>query len=751
MKKRLLFALVLMGLSSLIIQVLLIREFLLCFYGNELTIGLVLGNWIILEAIGSGIFSRMGQRNKKPLAWYALLQCLIALYFPLSIYLIRTVKNILPLTPGESLSPLLVVASSFFILAPLSILDGAQFPFGCRLWKDYSKKPLESAGTVYILEAIGFIVAGPIFTFVFLAYLHSFHSAFIISCLNCLSAFLLIQKEAASLRKKTIRVLSAGLLCAGLFSLLSGSSDYYNTLSLERYWKNTRLVASQNSVYGNIAVTKEQEQFTFYGDGVPLFSVPDPDVAANEELIHFGLLSHPRPRDILIIGGGAGGPLTEILKYPVRSVDYAELDPLLIEMIRRYAPAPFRQELLDRRVSIQIADGARYLSSTKKRYDCIFVNLPIPTSLQINRFYTSDFFSLVKSRLKDTSALFVFKLPGSLTYLNDELKELNLSILTTLATVFTAVKVIPGDENLFLASAGDIKFSPELFAQRLTTGAIQTKLLTPDYLRYRLSDNWQQWFWANLKTSPPTHSNSTLLPRGLFYALAYWNSLFSPRLNLFFTALQRLDMSRLLTGIAILTSFFLIGVICLQQLKNVPVQCTIMSTGLFGMAFDLIIIFIYQSLYGYVYHHIALLITSFMAGLTLGGWFMTKNLSRITARKQILILTEAGIIVFCLLMIPVFVLLKEAPSYCSFIFFVLSLLSGIFVGVQFPLANSLFQQKNSTQNAGRLYALDLLGSWIGALVVAVGLLPVLGLIQTCIILAALKTASLLLLIAGKKL
>ncbi|MBU4346896.1 MAG: hypothetical protein KKH29_06220, partial [Candidatus Omnitrophica bacterium] len=64
MNKKILFALILMGFTSLVVQTLLIREFLISFYGNELTIGLILANWIILEALGSSLSNRRSLSSK---------------------------------------------------------------------------------------------------------------------------------------------------------------------------------------------------------------------------------------------------------------------------------------------------------------------------------------------------------------------------------------------------------------------------------------------------------------------------------------------------------------------------------------------------------------------------------------------------------------------------------------------------------------------------------------------------------------
>jgi spermidine synthase len=160
-----------------------------------------------------------------------------------------------------------------------------------------------------------------------------------------------------------------------------------------------------------------------------------------------------------------------------------------------------------------------------------------------------------------------------------------------------------------------------------------------------------------------------------------------------------------------------------------------------GMAYELIIIFLYQSFYGYIYQHIALLITSFMAGLTLGSWLMARTKKNTNTN---FILLEVGLIIFSLAILPLFIYLEKIKFSLAFVFFILSIISGFLVGGEFPLANNLYKSQRLTQTAGILYAVDLVGSWIGAISICIVLIPVMGIIQTCLFLAVIKLSSLLL-------
>lgn len=741
MPKRILFALLLMGFTSLVVQTLLIREFLISFYGNELTIGLILSNWIILEALGSSLTSRASPRAKKPHLVYALLQTAIALYLPLAIFLIRNIKNTLGLSRGEGIGVIPILFSSFFILLPLSLFDGAQFPFGCRILEDTQDKPLESAGRVYILEAIGFILAGPIFTYLLITKLNSFSIALSLGSLNLFSAILLLKDRISDTLSKTFLMIINLLFIFVVLANFSLAARMQN-LSINKQWLGQRVLSYRNSIYGNLTATESKNQYTFYSDGIPIITTPLPDITGIEELVHFTMLSHPHPKNLLLLSGGAGGIIHEILKYPIERLTYTELDPQLIKLIQDFPTDLTKSELNDPRLKIEYIDARRFLYLVKSKYDCIILNLPLPSTLQLNRFYTQEFFRKVKSVLAE-DGIFSFSLPGSLSYLNPQMRNLNASVLNTLKDIFY-INIIPGDSNLYLASCRNFQISPEVFLKRLEENGIQTRLLNRLHLEYRLHPRWLNWFYHSLSDYTGVRKNFDLSPSATFYSIAYWNSIFSPRLQGLFRLLDKINFRGLLFYLGLSGLLLLILKRFIPQLKRASIGLAICSTGFVGMSFDLILIYAYQSFYGFVFSHLALLVTAFMAGLSLGGWLMTKGLEKVKNALLLLRKIELAMIVFCIIAGALLVYINQLPSLkFGFIFFIVSFICGYLVGSEFPLVNKIYaQDKTRIKTAGILYALDLLGAYLAALIVSVALVPVVGILKTCILLALLKIISL---------
>ncbi len=150
-KSSLRFAFLLMGFSFSVMQTLMARELLVSFAGNELSIGLVLGSWLILEAVGSGLAARLAERVRGGASTYASLQVALSLLLPLSVYAAFTVRRIVGITPGEGTGLVPTFCSAFLVLLPLGLVDRAMFTFGCRVYA----KETSSIGHVYVLEAIG--------------------------------------------------------------------------------------------------------------------------------------------------------------------------------------------------------------------------------------------------------------------------------------------------------------------------------------------------------------------------------------------------------------------------------------------------------------------------------------------------------------------------------------------------------------------------------------------------------------------
>jgi len=752
MKKRVRIAILAMGFSGLVAEILLLRELLIVFSGNELSIGIILANWLILEAFGSFFFGRKVEKSQNKLEAFTVITILFFISLLTAIFLVRILKNAIGISIGESIGLLPMFYSSFLILLPASILHGALFTSSCQIYSMFSDQDPSSAGRVYAYETVGTVIGAIVCTYLFIPHLNTFQTSIWLALSNfivCLA--LLVPYRRTGLFQKTILVVLSVLAFFSGYLVFTGQADKLHHYSIKAQWKNLNVVHYQNSRYGNICVVENEGQYIFFQDGIPTVITPVPDIPFVEEIVHLPALAHPEPEKLLILGGGAGGMINEALQHPsIEKIDYTELDPLLITLFRKFPTPLTESELSDRRVKIKHIDGRLFLRSTQEKYDLILVGITEPSDLQTNRFFTKEFFSLAKERLNERG-IFVFGLPGSLTYMNLELKNLNSSIFHTLKSVFPYIRVVPGDgTNLFLASdyRGILTIDRMLVIERLKQRDIKADVIIPWYIEQKLHPGWQDWF-SNFIQESSRKINSDFTPIGVFYSISHWNTLFAPYLRWPFRQFERIDLRTIAPLFVIPLLLYFLFRLKRTQFFRAGIPLAIITTGFAGMIFDLMLIFAFQSIYGYVFSWIGLLVASFMVGAAFGAMAITMVLDRLKNSFKFFAKNELAIICFSIVCPGIvfgaypYLGNPDVFFFLKALFLVLSFISGLLIGSQFPLANVLYLKEGAgvSRTAGLLYASDLLGGWFGGIIGAVVLLPVLGLLGTGIVVALLKLTS----------
>ena len=747
-----------MGFTD-IIQVLLIREFIINFQGNELSLGVILANWMLLMALGSWQLGKLADRMSRKGTAFIVTQILVAVILLLETLFARSINSLVGIEPGEVVGLLPIFYCSLIVLAPIGILHGFQFALGSRILSTDSRTPAIEVGKVYISEALGTMIGGIMFTYWLVHYLRPLEIALSVSLASLASALLLLKPEAIAWRSrwqwgaKLLVCLVLIIMGGGLHSLVTGSIGTLHDISTRWQWMGHNLVYYQNSVYGNVSITQRGAQLDFHESGLPMFSVPNPDIAFNEEVIHFPMLHHHSPRKVLLIGGGIGGTLEQVLKHPVDEVHYAELDPLIIEAAKEYAPQSFLRAFEDPRVSIKHVDSRFFIKNIRETYDVVIVTLPSPSTLQLNRSYTAEFFIEVANILKPTG-IFSTTIPSSETYLSREMVNHNRCIYETLKEAFDSVVIIPGEHNIFLASAGGQLTAQDVdtLCYRFESRELETKLLTVEHIKYKLNPTRTEDLLAPILTAGKVPVNRDLHPIGCYYNLALWNTMFYPGAAGFFNWISQMRLWWFAIP-SVLLVLVALGMGLRRKVSKpglVPVAVAIITSGFAGMTLSIILLLALQALQGYLYQMLALIIAAFMLGLALGSAYMNRIMYRLKREVLALARIELIIVAYSIFVALIFTGIANLPLFlpAEVFFFILNCAAGFLVGLEFPLANKIYLRGNERvgQVAGSLYAADLIGGCVGAILASVFLVPVLGVVQTCFVIAMFKGASFVLLL-----
>ncbi|MFA6029006.1 MAG: polyamine aminopropyltransferase [Elusimicrobiota bacterium] len=134
---------------------------------------------------------------------------------------------------------------------------------------------------------------------------------------------------------------------------------------------------SGRSRFQDVAIVETALGRMLLNDGLVMLSEAD-EAVYHEMIAHVPLFTHPAPRRVLVIGGGDGGTVREVLRHPgVERCVLVEIDRLVIDACRRHLPQT-AAALDDRRAQVVIGDGVRYVARTRERFDAVIVDSTDP-------------------------------------------------------------------------------------------------------------------------------------------------------------------------------------------------------------------------------------------------------------------------------------------------------------------------------------------------------------------------------------
>jgi len=730
------------GITSVAAQVVLLREVIVLYNGNELSTGIVLAAWLLWTAAGAALMGGVARSRANVAPITAIVECLCGMSLIATICMLRGARAWLQTVPGESLGPVTVALVAFAALAVFCGFSGCLFTLAVQMLRRQCPASSRSAaGYAYLAETGGSALGGILTSILLLRFFASFQIAIIASTMNfCLASLLAFRSPRT---RAVVAVLAASLGIAALTLL----APRVETSSQQWIWRGFTLVASRDSIYGRLAILSSAGLSSIYENGSVLANIPDP--ASAEETIHYAMLEHPDPRSVLLIGGGLNGSIAEALKHPsLQRLEYVELDPALIDVYRQYFAAEFASAFADQRVHLHNADGRRYLKESTESFDEIVLGIPDPDNAQLNRFYTEEFFQIARGRLAP-SGLLSLQLRSSEESVGAELADFHRCIYRTLQRIFPYVAVVPGDPiHMFGAmQAGILTEDPQVLVNRLRSRNLHTLYVSEYAIPFRMMPDRMDQARYLLRQRSGTPVNRDFQPAAYYFGAVLWSAQFR---SAYSKLLQSAALVPFRTILLCVTAFSLGPSLVFIRSRRSRIRFAVLwsvtATGYTLMALQILLLLAFQSVYGYVYRELAMLIAMFMAGMTLACWFGIacsrtgdlKPLLRAAACNQVLLAASAPLllVIVSLLSRSTAAGLEELNARITFP--LLALLCGVPGGLQFPIASKIYQHDRQAKTGiGTLYAVDLAGGCVGALVLAGFLIPVFGFWNTAWLTAAL--------------
>jgi spermidine synthase len=767
----------LLGAFGQLGQLLVFREVMAACHGTEILFGIVLAGHLGWTAAGSAVAAVLLGGPSRPRV--SLLVSLVSAAGPLlfgEILLARAMAGWGTSAAGQVVSVTHSALLALAVTGPVALVSGALFALALRCGQ------AGGFGPVYRAESWGAVLVGFAFTFGLVHLAGPVCTALVSGVVFTVAVALL-----AWPLPRTAGFLAAAGTALCLAVAWFPAEDWAERLRWRNILGDYELVDRCDSPYGRICALRRPgtRQVSIYHSGSRVVTLEPGSTASDaRQLADLCATLHPEPHKALLIGNALGAFPEEFLRHGLDQVDALEFDPALFAFARPFAGGD-RDSSSVRRIG---ADGRAFVASARiGSYDLIVVSAGEPDGATVNRYYTVEFFRHARRALAENGVLVVM-LPtygASPEYIGKDLARRAATVSRALVEVFGHSRAAPVDGFLLAAakSRERLRLDAEILSERLsrrpntqptiqieTEGRVTSVPLSPaDYFaslfggvlaaQESLDGGQTQPYVDTLEDALRSASvpvNRDGCPVMVAESLAFGAAVagVDPLARDARAAVSLADLLRTWgprsVAVCLLAS---LGVACAAivapSIRGNPCRsepalllCAF-ATGLFGMAMTVALLGAYQNVRGYVYGEIGGISATFMAGLALGA-YAGHTATRARARL-VLLATVAAMILLCVVGAPAMAGLGQLPGtlLAAVGFWLLVLVAGVLDGATFPPLVTLGEAEGVSHFGGLVYAVDLLGAGLGALLCGTVWIPLFGVAAALLTAAGVLAASLL--------
>ncbi|MBL7140312.1 MAG: fused MFS/spermidine synthase [Planctomycetes bacterium] len=764
-----------LGAYAVCAQATLLREVQVLVFGSELSWGLVLGFWLAGVAVGASMGGRLARSFAGALGALTVAGLAMPLALAGTVVGLRVARGLVGVGTGEYVGPGTTALLALVGTVPVSVWVGLAFPAASVLvarGQEASAERARAVGRVYLAESLGALVGGTAFSFLLVGRVGALPLALAGGAVLALAMDGLVRSEVATGRWRFVPV-SMAVVLASVVAL--GPADRLERETVRQRWRTfagrQELVASADTPYQNVAIGRIEDQFSVYTNGLVAATWPNHADLAVEA--HLAACEHPAPKRMLVLGGGAEGLLGELLRHGPERLDVVTLDQRLLDMMRAFLDPADRQALdaVEARGWLHIEDARRFVkraAARGERYDLVLLAAPEPSSTLEARLYTHEFFAELAGAMADDGVL-VFALGTPIGYWSEEAAVYANSILRPLEAVFPETLLTFSSPMICFAARlrGVLTDSGEVLAARYTDRGIASPYFDPLLFQGGLdlldAEKRRETRRA-LAAHPPPFVNTDARPVAAFHHVRYWLAQSAAahagpeapaehRADVLGAiAHLRLEWAMLAAVAATAVAAAVGRLRGRAALRRTAVLWSVGTTGFASMALEVVLLYTFQTLYGYVYSMVGAVIGVFMFGLVAGSLAMNQWLRRAHRAGlpgpglPTVVALDLAMAVFAAGLVIAVALLRQwsADVPVQIVTFALVAVSGVLGGLVFPLAAAVtLREARSTtgRTAGAVDAADHFGACVGAFVTGAALVPILGTTGACLTVVGLKALS----------
>lgn len=314
----------------------------------------------------------------------------------------------------------------------IGLMVGMEIPLVMRVFNQRKAEFREIVSRVLTFDYLGALAVSLIFPLLLAPKLGLLRTSFLFGMLNAGVALWTTWLFRGEIRRPAERAVRGGVVLGllALGFLFSGQM----TAWAEKGLYGDDVVHAETTPYQRLIVTRWHDDLRLYINGNLQFSSRD-EHRYHESLVIPGLQALPWARNVLVLGGGDGLAVREILKYKhVEHVTLVDLDPAMTGLFSRSEPLTKLNQgsLTDPRVTVINDDAGRWLESHAEVYDFIVVDFPDPSNFGLGRLYSVPVYHLMARHLAENGYMVIqstspYFAPRSFWSVDATLKEAGLN------------------------------------------------------------------------------------------------------------------------------------------------------------------------------------------------------------------------------------------------------------------------------------------------------------------------------------
>lgn len=287
---------------------------------------------------------------------------------------------------------------AFLLISTIGTLIGLEIPILTRIVHQYFNLK-DTLAQVLSFDYLGALVASIIFPLFLLPYFGTLRTSFLVGLLNLSVGIFNIftfKEELQNFRGQLGIAFAATSLYIVGFAFSFSISEY-----LEQLIYQDEVVHSEQSPYQRIVLTQWKKDVRLYiNENLQFCSIDE--YRYHESLVHIPMSLHPNPENVLILGGGDGLAIREVLKYPkVKRIDLVDLDKAITDLASSHQLLQKinQNSLKNPKVKIYNQDAYKFVENADKLYSVILIDLPDPNEVSLGKLYSLEFYKLIAKKL----------------------------------------------------------------------------------------------------------------------------------------------------------------------------------------------------------------------------------------------------------------------------------------------------------------------------------------------------------------